>query len=69
MEYIWECMTIAFKGFIGFILWTCVLATVFMIATLFSKEWRDNYRIQKFKARPKYKGEPIVIKGGKKDET
>lgn len=64
LNYIWECMTIAYKGFLGFILWMFVTTIIaILIVQAFSKERRDTLR------KPKYKGEPIVIKGGKKDET
>ncbi len=67
MDFIWECMSISMRGFLGMVFWTIGIGLFsFAIAVLgfaLSGEWKKNK-----KPRPKYKGKKIIIQGGKKDE-
>jgi len=59
----WNCMVIAFQAGVGSILWgllfMVIVIAIGLIVNGISKLWS---------VKPKYKGKPIVIKGGKKDE-
>lgn len=64
-EFIWECMSISYKGFLGMVFW-CIGVGLFGFAVavlgfIASGEWKKP-------KKKKYEGQPIVIKGGKKDE-
>lgn len=64
----WECMILAFKVFIGTILWWIVgliiIGCIALISYLFIA-YSDRSKKQN---KPKYEGKPIVVEGGKKDE-
>lgn len=70
-----ECMVLAFKVFIGGILWTLLGCLVVGVIGLISyallhdrskEEPRDMYPTKK--PKPKYTGKPIVIQGEKDNE-
>lgn len=66
MEFLWSCMVISFKGGLGLFLWMLVAAIVMTIIALISfflsGEWKKS--IPPSPPKHKYKGQPIVIKGG-----
>ena len=71
MEYIFSCMAISVKGVIGTFLWAFVAFLLFFIIACIvyaiSGEWKkkvDNFNT----AKPKYKRDPILIKGGKEEK-
>ena len=63
-EFMWECMSISFRGFLGMLFWSMGIGLFsFVVAILMfavSGEWKTK--------KKKYKGQPIVLEGGKKDE-
>lgn len=69
MQYIWMCMQAAYEAFFGMIFWLFAFTIIGMIITVlaysFSGEWRRNYKARK----PKYEGKPILVDGGKDEET
>ena len=67
----WECMELAFKVAIGGILWWVLFFSVLgvfgLVYHFFTKESEEQE--PEHSKKPKYKGDPIVINGGKgKDE-
>lgn len=68
ITFIWSCMVLSFKVVLGSFFW--IMATIGfslgigLIAYFLSGE----YKKQNAKKKPKYQGQPIVLKGGKKDE-
>jgi hypothetical protein len=60
IEFLLSCLGIFLKWFIGGFIWMVVIFSLsVIIEVLFLKKNRK---------KPKYKGEPIVIKGGRDNE-
>ncbi len=64
MDFIWECMVISFKSGLGLFFWMIALAIVGFVGSVISYMFVQ----QSEKKRPKYEGQPIVVKGGKEDD-
>jgi len=63
----WNCMVIAFQAAIGGFLWTMLFLLIgLLIAGISYVFIQVNEKKNK---KPEYKGDPIVIKGGKKKEN
>jgi uncharacterized membrane protein len=67
-EWLFSCMVITVKGFIGGILLMSMLIFFSLIVAVISYATSTVYRKNYHKSKPKYKGDPIIIQGGKKDE-
>ena len=63
-EFLWECLSISYKGFLGMLFWSIGVGlfgfAIAVIGFALSGEWKTK--------KKKYEGQPIVLKGGKKDE-
>lgn len=64
----WECMVLAFKVLVGCALWICVLGVVGGIVVGISMAWTKHNNPPEPPTKPKYKGQKIVIDGGKENE-
>jgi len=72
MGFILSCIVIAVKGMLG----TLFLSIVFVLAGLFgvgisflfSQLFADSFSSNFHQTKTKYKGQKIIIQGGRKDE-
>lgn len=67
----WEYMVLAFKVGVGGLLWSLLFMGIFVCMGLIAAACGYKHTPKGKGIRmpkPKYKGDPIVINGGKKDE-
>ena len=67
MEFIWSCMVISLKGFLGTIFWFIALIVAMLVFAIIGYLLFGDWYKKDPPEKPKYKGKPIVIKGGYKD--
>jgi hypothetical protein len=69
-EFMWECMIISSKALFGAIFWSIGIGLfsfgIGILVFALSGEWKTKKHWDKRKK--KYKGQPIVLEGGKEDE-
>ena len=68
MEFIWSCMVIFIKGTLGGLFWSIAGVICFGIVALFIALIAGLFVNANAKKKHKYKGQKIVIQGGKKNE-
>jgi len=65
----WVYMVLALKVAIGSLLWLLIIGVIFFIVGGIGLEYEKRQAIKpKPKKKPKWNGQPIVVKGGKKKD-